>query len=60
MVKKIAEGSTYGIEVEEKGATIFFTQLYTTNEDRWVRIHFDDIPELIKELERISKDESKN
>jgi hypothetical protein len=49
----IGGGSTHEIRIESSDARIYIYQ----NIDRWVKIHIDDIPELIKELERISKDE---
>jgi hypothetical protein len=54
---KVAEGSTHGIEITQKGATIFITQLYTSSEDRWVRVHYDDIPALIRALGGVPKNE---
>lgn len=53
MGMKIAEGSTCEVRIEESGASVFIAQ----GDDRWIKIHVDNLPELIKELERISKSE---
>lgn len=52
---KIAEGSRYEIIVREFQALV---QIISQNSGEGVLIHIDDIPELIKELKRISKDEN--
>lgn len=50
---KIAEGSIHEIKIDSTGASVFISQ----GDDRWIKIHIDDLPELIKELTRISKGE---
>lgn len=50
---KIAEGSTCEFEVIVYGSKIELSQQRMDS----IIIHVDDIPELIKELERISKGE---
>lgn len=47
---KIAEGSTHEIRIESAGVSVFISQ----GDDRWVKVHMDDVTLLAAEILRIA------